>query len=194
MILLQGHAPVAVYLLLWGLFFVGEVWLSLRRRATGSRAREDRGFLSKAWLVFLLSNFVAVACLLFRFATFGSAETSSVGLALLMVGLLLRWWSIACLGRLFTVDVAIAADHQVIDSGPYRILRHPSYLGHYSRLSASVCASAITSLPRPATRIATTCCVRNGSFRGFIDGGHRSRFENGGRLGYDIFVISYEYH
>jgi protein-S-isoprenylcysteine O-methyltransferase len=129
MIMLQGHSLIVIYLALWGLFFVGEVWLASRRRATANRAPEDRGFLSQAWLVFLLSNFVAVACLRFRFAAFGSAETSIVGLALLGVGLLLRWWSIAYLGRFFTVDVAIAANHQVIDSGPYRILRHPSYAG-----------------------------------------------------------------
>jgi protein-S-isoprenylcysteine O-methyltransferase Ste14 len=33
------------------------------------------------------------------------------------------------LGRFFTVNVAIAADHQLIDSGPYRLVRHPSYTG-----------------------------------------------------------------
>jgi protein-S-isoprenylcysteine O-methyltransferase len=27
------------------------------------------------------------------------------------------------------VDVAVAADHKVIDSGPYRFVRHPSYTG-----------------------------------------------------------------
>jgi len=27
------------------------------------------------------------------------------------------------------VDVAIAADHRVIDTGPYRHIRHPSYAG-----------------------------------------------------------------
>jgi protein-S-isoprenylcysteine O-methyltransferase len=33
------------------------------------------------------------------------------------------------LGRFFTVNVAIAADHRLIDSGPYRFIRHPSYAG-----------------------------------------------------------------
>ncbi|HMG05340.1 MAG TPA: isoprenylcysteine carboxylmethyltransferase family protein, partial [Chthoniobacterales bacterium] len=40
-----------------------------------------------------------------------------------------RWYSIVHLGRFFTVDVAIAADHQLIDTGPYRYVRHPSYTG-----------------------------------------------------------------
>ena len=41
-------------------------------------------------------------------------------------GQLLRWWSIATLGRLSTVTV-FAADRLLIDTGPYRFVRHPSY-------------------------------------------------------------------
>jgi protein-S-isoprenylcysteine O-methyltransferase Ste14 len=33
------------------------------------------------------------------------------------------------LGRFFTYDVAISTGQQVIEKGPYRWLRHPSYLG-----------------------------------------------------------------
>ncbi|MGZ5504624.1 MAG: methyltransferase family protein, partial [Chthoniobacterales bacterium] len=29
----------------------------------------------------------------------------------------------------FTVNVAIAQDHKVIETGPYRYIRHPSYTG-----------------------------------------------------------------
>ena len=52
-----------------------------------------------------------------------------VGLTLFAIGILLRWYSIVHLGRFFTVDVSIAGDHKVIDSGPYRLVRHPSYSG-----------------------------------------------------------------
>ena len=40
-----------------------------------------------------------------------------------------RWWAIVHLGRFFSVDVAILRDHQVVDTGPYRLVRHPSYTG-----------------------------------------------------------------
>jgi protein-S-isoprenylcysteine O-methyltransferase Ste14 len=33
------------------------------------------------------------------------------------------------LGRFFTVNVAVASDHLVVESGPYRWIRHPSYAG-----------------------------------------------------------------
>lgn len=51
------------------------------------------------------------------------------GLGLFVAGLALRWYSMAYLGRLFTYDVAIAADHRVVDTGPYRLIRHPAYTG-----------------------------------------------------------------
>ena len=51
------------------------------------------------------------------------------GLVLFAAGLSLRWYSVVYLGRLFTYDVAIAADHRVVDSGPYRYIRHPAYSG-----------------------------------------------------------------
>jgi hypothetical protein len=44
-------------------------------------------------------------------------------------GIALRWYSIWYLGRFFTVDVAIAAGHRLIDTGPYRRIRHPAYTG-----------------------------------------------------------------
>jgi protein-S-isoprenylcysteine O-methyltransferase Ste14 len=51
------------------------------------------------------------------------------GTALLWAGFALRTWSILTLGRFFKLSVVIQDDHQVIDRGPYRMLRHPSYLG-----------------------------------------------------------------
>jgi protein-S-isoprenylcysteine O-methyltransferase Ste14 len=52
-----------------------------------------------------------------------------VALGLLVGGLALRWVAILTLGRLFTVDVAIHSDHVVVQTGLYRVLRHPSYTG-----------------------------------------------------------------
>ena len=44
-------------------------------------------------------------------------------------GLLLRWWSFLTLGKYFTVVLRTSEDQPVIDRGPYRALRHPSYTG-----------------------------------------------------------------
>lgn len=60
-----------------------------------------------------------------------------VGITLYILGLLLRYVSIIHLGRFFTRNVAVSESHELISSGPYKILRHPLYLGLFL-LSTSV--------------------------------------------------------
>jgi protein-S-isoprenylcysteine O-methyltransferase Ste14 len=52
-----------------------------------------------------------------------------VGVVLMWVGIALRQWAVAALGRFFTVDVRVHPDQFVVESGPYRWVRHPSYTG-----------------------------------------------------------------
>jgi len=48
---------------------------------------------------------------------------------LFAAGLILRWWAIVTLGRFFTVDVTVERDHELVERGPFRWVRHPSYTG-----------------------------------------------------------------
>ena len=51
------------------------------------------------------------------------------GLAVLAAGLAIRVWAIRTLGRFFIYTVRVGEDHSVVDTGPYRLVRHPSYTG-----------------------------------------------------------------
>ena len=57
------------------------------------------------------------------------SRIEKVGLGINLCGILLRTWSKLTLANLFTYTVAIQDDHRLIKSGPYSILRHPSYTG-----------------------------------------------------------------
>jgi protein-S-isoprenylcysteine O-methyltransferase Ste14 len=46
-----------------------------------------------------------------------------------VLGVALRTWAILALGRFFKFVVVIQDGHHVVDSGPYRFVRHPSYSG-----------------------------------------------------------------
>jgi len=130
MILLQGKLLATGYLILFGAWMLSSVVTLVRMRARTGLAARDRGFVARALLVLLLTNFIAIACLkLFPRAMFATVLTSVIGLVLMGLGLAVRSWAMVHLGRYFTVDVAVAADQRIVDTGPYRLVRHPSYTG-----------------------------------------------------------------
>jgi protein-S-isoprenylcysteine O-methyltransferase Ste14 len=60
-----------------------------------------------------------------------------LGLLLMSGGLTFRIWSIYTLGKFFTASVQIQTGQVLIQYGPYRIIRHPSYLGAYASIVGS---------------------------------------------------------
>lgn len=52
-----------------------------------------------------------------------------LGLMLAISGSLFRYAAVRHLGSLFTYELAIRQDHRLVTSGPYSIVRHPSYAG-----------------------------------------------------------------
>jgi protein-S-isoprenylcysteine O-methyltransferase len=130
MILFQGKILALTYLILFGAWFLSSVVTLMKMRAMTGLAARDRGFVGRALLVLFLTNFLAIACLkVFPRATFATELSSIVGLVLMGLGLVVRSWAIVHLGRFFTVNVAVAADQRIIETGPYRSIRHPSYTG-----------------------------------------------------------------
>jgi protein-S-isoprenylcysteine O-methyltransferase len=113
------------------LFGVLELFVAATRHSTAAASRADRGSLP------VLSVVIPLSIVLALYETTTAPQTTFavdrtlyiVAIALFGAGLALRWYAIIHLGRFFTVDVAIAEGHRVIDTGPYRFVRHPSYTG-----------------------------------------------------------------
>jgi len=61
--------------------------------------------------------------------TLDGAAVRYGGVVVLVVGGVLRIWPMFVLGRRFSGLVAIQPGHELVTGGPYRYLRHPSYLG-----------------------------------------------------------------
>ena len=61
--------------------------------------------------------------------TFGGEWVRWVGLALFVVGGILRLWPVFVLGRRFSGLVAIQEGHTLVTTGIYATIRNPSYLG-----------------------------------------------------------------
>ena len=112
--------------------FASELALAISKRAgTRQSGGHDRRSLLLLWVVIGLSlwaGFVLRAHLPAARLPY-PLPCYLVGLTLFVLGLLIRWTAIIHLGRFFTVNVAIAEDHRLITTGPYRYVRHPSYTG-----------------------------------------------------------------
>lgn len=122
--------PVAVTLAVW---LAVEAGLVLRDRVRGrgstKRDRGTRSLLIVGWLI----AFTGALWLAGQFSAasdwrLGRWHTAS-GLVLMWVGLAIRIWAIAVLGSAFRTTVEVDAGQSLVDRGPYRLVRHPSYTG-----------------------------------------------------------------
>jgi len=52
-----------------------------------------------------------------------------IGIAFMFGGIVFRQWAIAVLGRYFSGVIGVQEEQKVVDSGPYHLIRHPSYTG-----------------------------------------------------------------
>ena len=64
-----------------------------------------------------------------------------VGLTIGLAGAILLGWASVLLGRLMLHEAAVRADHALIETGPYRFVRHPVYAGYLALLLGSGVAS-----------------------------------------------------
>lgn len=111
-------------------YFFSELVLTLTRRSRVDRTvSRDANSLRILWVIIIVSIWLSIQAQVRWPRALLPSWFVPVGVILFILGLILRWYAIIHLGRFFTVNVAIAADHQLVDTGPYRFVRHPSYTG-----------------------------------------------------------------
>ena len=64
------------------------------------------------------------------YLTFPGAQLEFFGLLVMVLGYGVFLWSVRARGR-YTTSWQMPADHKLVDWGPYRYVRHPSYLGYF---------------------------------------------------------------
>jgi protein-S-isoprenylcysteine O-methyltransferase Ste14 len=124
-------AKIAFYVTV-GAFVLLEQRTRIRSVLNREGSKEDRGSLVVVVAsigggvvgAFLCASFIPGAGI-----TVARWPIFVAGLVLMWVGIVIRQWAIILLGRFFTVDVRIQAGQTVVDRGPYRWVRHPSYTG-----------------------------------------------------------------
>jgi protein-S-isoprenylcysteine O-methyltransferase Ste14 len=114
-----------------GLFALGEYTMRFRSRANRSGRRVERASLPVVVVAVVGGMVAGIGLTNWKAATIDQFQYPLfiVGLVLMAAGFVVRQWAIVVLGRFFTVDVRVHPDQTVVDRGPYRWVRHPSYTG-----------------------------------------------------------------
>jgi protein-S-isoprenylcysteine O-methyltransferase Ste14 len=129
------RSPWHLYVLYAAMFVCyAPEWVgSFFQRSEHGAVKRDRG--SHLVLVFALIVGIVAAFFFVQASFAGTTLTWHqpllfwIGIALMLAGLAFRWYSIRVLGRFFTRDVATRPGQTVVETGPYRLIRHPSYSG-----------------------------------------------------------------
>jgi len=171
-----GLIQAAVFWIAFALWLLPEIIASIFKRSAASAQARDRGSLALIallWWVGILSGFL-ISFLLPKTAIHW--ERTLVFLAsicLMIAGTAFRWYSARLLGKYFTFDVATQGGQVLIERGPYRYVRHPSYsgalvsllgfglaLGNWAALIASVsCLSAAYAYRIPVEEAALSAAL-----------------------------------
>lgn len=121
-------------LAIWGAIEWVPTWLEARgrRRRGESWSRADRG---TGALIFVMIYVGFALALLVTYRVPAATLPGNpwvwlvLGVLVVAAGIVLRLWAIRTLGRYFTRDVRVQEGQPLITDGPYRFVRHPSYLG-----------------------------------------------------------------
>jgi len=119
----------------WGAFaawILPEVIAWRVRRSSDSSKTRDQGSLNLIvilWWVGIALDFALSLLLPQASVLWQRTSLFFAGVCLMLLGMALRWYSAAILGKYFTFDVAIQGGQALIETGPYRFIRHPSYSG-----------------------------------------------------------------
>lgn len=80
--------------------------------------------------------------------------------AAVAAGLLFTWWARICLGRLWSDRVVKKVGHRVVDTGPYRLVRHPIYAGLIFAALATAIQKATPNALLGVAMITLAFCIK----------------------------------
>ncbi|MGA2538437.1 MAG: isoprenylcysteine carboxylmethyltransferase family protein [Terracidiphilus sp.] len=123
-----GRAQFLLAIIPWLIFSF--YWEIAAKNAAADKSSESQSsravhvFLTNAAILLEIVQFRSVPRFLPR-----SAVILAAGVVISSAGLILCIWARRCLGRNWSGKITIKVDHQLIRSGPYKLLRHPIYTG-----------------------------------------------------------------
>jgi protein-S-isoprenylcysteine O-methyltransferase Ste14 len=120
---------IRIIVLLWIAFY--SFWLisaiGVKKSVRGTSWR--RGIAIRLLLVFLVIAFVRLLRIQNIWVPTRSIPIGIAGLAVCVAGLGLAVWARRYLGRNWGTPMSLKEGHELVTTGPYRVIRHPIYTG-----------------------------------------------------------------
>ncbi len=122
---------MVISIIIWSAWFLSEILLTrLLRSGVSDLKNQDKGSIRIIWITIGIANTAGILASLYLKAPISASWVITyIGLSVIVLGMLIRFFSIRSLGRFFTVDVTIRKDHKLKTDGIYQVVRHPSYTG-----------------------------------------------------------------
>ena len=119
------------FLIISAIWVASEIVLTRLMHSRASDSKLDKHSLRVLWVTIIVCVTVGNVIGVSRIGHISMATfiISLTGISLIIAGLIIRWIAIITLKKYFTVDVAINKDHELIQSGIYKFIRHPAYSG-----------------------------------------------------------------
>ena len=124
------------------LIIVGSICMWLTQPPVTVKETTDKKSSDKSSVILILfMSFISVVAPVIDWAYFKTEQDSFsvitlIGICFIVIGISFRAWAVNRLGKFFTATVQIKEDHNLITSGPYTIVRHPSYSGAFMAIVA----------------------------------------------------------
>jgi protein-S-isoprenylcysteine O-methyltransferase Ste14 len=129
---LTSDLAAAIFLLVYFLMLLTEIIGGVvipKKRRHGTEIKKKEKGSGRLLSVSVVVSFIAAYSLALSGIALLPSWVFYLGIVIIIIGILLRQWSIAVLGRFFSGEVGIQEGQKVVDRGPYRLVRHPSYTG-----------------------------------------------------------------
>ncbi len=118
------------------LIIIGFFFLETRLRQGGEAKSWQAGKFDQRSTLFIVIAYFVCGLALLSASLLGKAHMAVLpawvgwlGIAVALIGFGLRVWSMSVLGRFYTRTLKTTAQQSIVRAGPYRLIRHPGYLG-----------------------------------------------------------------
>jgi protein-S-isoprenylcysteine O-methyltransferase Ste14 len=118
-------------------YFIVVQFFFLDRNRRGAEAKSfaagesDRNSTLYIGIAFFVSVLALLVSWIFNWLKLGIVPmwVGWLGVAIALFGLFFRWWANRVLGEFYTRTLKVTENQSIIRAGPYRVIRHPGYLG-----------------------------------------------------------------